>query len=325
MKIVFFGTSEVGLPILNALLEAGGGKEHEIALVVTSPDAPVGRKQVLTQSPISEFAEARGLTVEKPARVKDNPEFLEKLRSLNADIFIVVSYGKILPLDLLNIPPLKTLNVHFSLLPKYRGAAPIQYALLNGEEKTGTTIFVLDELVDHGPILAQAEFKIDSEDTFDSLAGELAALSAEMLIRILPDYQSGKLKPQEQNHDEATSAKLIKKEDGKIDWSNSASHIRNMWRAYTPWPGIYTTSSTNSGELKLKILDCIVLEPEQLPNLEILTKPVGTVTVLDNLAFVTCGQSSALLLLEVQLEGKNPTNMRDFVNGRADFNGSVLS
>lgn len=114
MKIVFFGTSEVGLPILNALLEAGGGKEHEIALVVTSPDAPVGRKQVLTQSPISEFAEARGLTVEKPARVKDNPEFLEKLRSLNADIFIVVSYGKILPLDLLNIPPLKTLNVHFS-------------------------------------------------------------------------------------------------------------------------------------------------------------------------------------------------------------------
>ncbi len=320
MKIVFFGTSEVGLPILNALLQT-----EEVALVVTSPDAPVGRKQVLTPSPISEYAKARGLKVEQPAQVKNNPEFLELLRAQNADIFIVVSYGKILPKELLDIPPLKTLNVHFSLLPKYRGAAPIQYALLNGEEKTGTTIFVLDELVDHGPILAQAEFKIDEEDTFESLAGELSAISAEMLVKILPQYESGELVPQEQDHSQATPAKIIKKEDGKVDWSKPAKQIRNMWRAYTPWPGIFTTITKNKAVQKLKILDCIVLEPEQLPNLEILTKPTGTVSVIENLAFVTCGQSSALLLLEVQLEGKNPSNMRDFLNGHAEFNGSVLS
>lgn len=315
MKIVFFGTSDVGLPILHSLKE-----KHEIVLVVTSPDAPVGRKQVLTPSPISVYADENNLKVEKPEKVRKNPEFLEFLRSQNADIFIVVSYGKILPQELLDIPPLKTLNVHFSLLPKYRGAAPIQYALLNGETKTGTTIFVLDADVDHGPVLAQAEFNIDPDDTFETLASELSTISAEILTSILPDYESGKLVPQEQNHDEATLAKIIKKEDGKVDWNKSASDIYNMWRAYSAWPGIFTSWNGK----QLKILECLVLEAEQIPKLDILAKPKGTISVEENLVFVTCGESSALLLLQVQLEGKNPTQVQDFIRGYKDFIGSTL-
>lgn len=319
MKVVYFGTSDVGLPILNALVE-----KHEVVLVVTSPDAPVGRKQILTPSPIAEFAAEHNLKLEKPLKVKNNPEFLELLKTYDADIFIVVSYGKILPQELLDIPKLKTLNVHFSLLPKYRGAAPIQYALLNGEIKTGTTIFVLDAEVDHGPVLAQAEFNIDPDDTFASLASELSVISAEMLTAILPDYESGKLLPQEQDHNQATFAKIIKKEDGKIDWNKSAEQIYNMWRAYNTWPGIFTTWNVNSQSKQIKILECLLLSPDQVTNLEILTRPKGTVSVEEGLTYVTCGESSVLLLLQVQLEGKNPTNMQDFVRGYKDFNGSVL-
>lgn len=319
MKVVFFGTSDVGLPVLEALR-----KEHEVVLVVTSPDAAVGRKQILTPSPIAEFAEEHNLKLEKPSKVRNNAEFLDLLREQNADIFIVVSYGKILPQELLDIPRLKTLNVHFSLLPKYRGAAPIQYALLNGETKTGTTIFILDAEIDHGPILAQAEFNIDPEDNFNSLASELSVISAEMLTSILPDYEAGKLEPQEQNHAHATFAKIIKKEDGKIDWSKPASEIYNMHRAYSAWPGIYTTWKNGSDSKQLKILDCLSLDPEHLPNLSVLTNPAGTVTVEENMVYVTCGQSSILLLLQVQLEGKNPTAVQDFVRGYKNFNGSVL-
>ncbi|HMQ02065.1 MAG TPA: methionyl-tRNA formyltransferase, partial [Candidatus Doudnabacteria bacterium] len=156
MNIIFFGTSEIAVPILDKLLE-----QHTIAAVITSPDKAVGRKQLLTPSPIANLAARRNLLTYKPLQVKGNSELHRTLRQHQADIFIVVSYGKILPPELLDIPPLKTINVHFSLLPKYRGPAPVQFALLNGETTTGTTIFILDELVDHGPVLASRKLDID--------------------------------------------------------------------------------------------------------------------------------------------------------------------
>lgn len=295
MKIVFFGTSDVGLPILEALV-----KEHEVIQVVTSPDAAVGRKQELTPTPIANLAKFLKIPVAKPNRVKNNSEFLDFLRGLGADIFIVVSYGKIMPAELLEIPRLKTINVHFSLLPKYRGAAPIQYALLNGEATTGTSIFILDELIDHGPILVKKEFPIESQDTFETLAKKLSELSAELLIGLLPSYEAGIITPQEQSHDEATFTKLIKKDHGRIDWSKSAQEIFNQWRAFTPWPGIWTTyNGQNFKILKLQVVPA--LDNEQLNEI------------------VPCGNNTYLLLETVQPSGKNPMSMRDFLNGQKDF------
>lgn len=300
MKIVFFGTSDVGLPILEAL-----SKEHEIVQVITSPDAAVGRKQETQATPIANLAAYLKIPVQKPEQVKNNPELLDALRTLNADIFIVVSYGKILPAELLDIPPLKTVNVHFSLLPKYRGAAPIQYALLNGETKTGTTIFILDEQVDHGSVLTKEEAYIDPNDTFESLAKKLANLSAPLLINILPQYEAGVIIPEQQNELSATFTKLIKKEHGRIDWAKSAQDIYNQWRAFTPWPGIWTTWQNQN----LKIIQA---EPIQYPDESILTE------------VVKCGDDSFLHLQQVQLAGKKPLPIKDFLNGQKDFQTSDL-
>ncbi len=304
MKVVFFGTSDVGLPILRSLNE-----QHEIVQVVTSPDAPVGRKQILTQSAISALADELKLPVNKPQKVKNNSEFMDFLRGLGADIFIVVSYGKILPAELLEIPPLKTINVHFSLLPKYRGAAPIQFSLLNGEAKTGTTIFILDELVDHGPILVQQEIDVAPSDTFLTLVPKLADLSAKLLIELLPKYQSGQIQPQEQDHSQATPTKIIKKEDGLVDWNKSAQEIYNSWRAYIAWPGIYTTWR---GE-NFKILECSVATEHEENN-----------SGKNDRDTITCGQNTFLKLITVQPAGKNTMSMKDFLNGYPDFQPSQL-
>ncbi len=290
MKIVVFGTSEIGLPILEALLA-----NHEVINVVTSPDRPVGRKQVLTATPIADLAAKHNIPVLKPEKVKNNPEFLSELQKLatdhSVDIFVVVSYGKILPTVLLDIPPLKTVNVHFSLLPKYRGPSPVQSSILNGDTSTGATIFILDEAVDHGPILTTQEVAIDPDDTNITLQSKLAAISSDLLLDTLPKYQAGQITPQEQDHSHATSAKMISKEDGLIDWSKPAQQIYNQFRAYQPWPGVYTTWQ----DKKLKILNCKLSEDK-----------------------------STLELITVQLEGKNPTSIKDFKNGYPAFDISKL-
>lgn len=305
MKIVFFGTSWVGVETLKTLHAA-----HEVVAVVTNPDAPVGRKQTLTPSPISALATELGLTQLKPEKVKGNAEFLENLRKLGAEVFIVVSYGKILPKELIESPPLKTLNIHFSLLPKYRGAAPIQAALLAGNEVSGTTIFILDELLDHGPILAQKEVGVAPDDTFTSLAKKMAAISTEMLLELLPRYQQGQTIPLEQDHGLATKAPMIKKSDGQIDWSKSAQEVYNMHRAYVEWPGIFTFWQ---GKL-LKILDCKASNNQS-------NDAPGTVLPF---GAVCCGGGSVLELTTVQLEGKKPVDIKTFLSGNKEFVGTSL-
>lgn len=322
MRIVFLGTSDVGLPTLEKLVQ-----HHQVVGVLTSPDAPVGRKQVLTPSPIAARAQELGLRVLKPEKVRGNSEVLEELEKLGADIYVVVSYGKILPKELIDAPSFKTLNIHFSLLPQYRGAAPIQAALKNGETVTGTTIFVLDELLDHGPILAQVVESVQADDTFITLANRLAHISAEKLVEILPLYQSGALVPQEQNHERATKAPMLKKEDGKVDWSKTASEIYNQWRAYQPWPGLYTTWN---GKL-LKIVTCAVrVDSEQsfetltgsqtLEGWAVNSKPG---TVLSD-GTIICGQNTHLCIHTLQPEGKQPMDMKSFLNGNINFISSIL-
>ena len=213
MRIVFFGTSNVALPVLEAL-----HKNHEVVAVVTAPNSKLGKKQVLTPSPVSILATELGLNILKPETVKSNAELTKTLAAFNADIFIVVSYGKILPLDIINLPSLKTLNIHFSLLPKYRGAAPIQFALLNGDTNTGTSIFILEEGLDTGPIIAQEQTKIDADDNFITLSEKLAVISARLIIEVLPQYAAGTIVPKPQEGS-VTQTKIIAKQDGKIDWN----------------------------------------------------------------------------------------------------------
>lgn len=313
MKIVFFGTSEVGLPTLEKLVQ-----HHEVVGVVTSPDAPVGRKQVLTPSPVASRAEQLGLHILKPEKVKGNSDIVEQLEKLAADIYIVVSYGKILPKELIDVPPLKTLNIHFSLLPQYRGAAPIQSALKNGDTATGTTIFILDEFMDHGPVLAQVEENIKPDDTFTTLAQRMAEISAEKLIGILPAYQNGELATKEQNHDLATKAPMIKKEDGRINWSKSAQEIYNMWRAYQPWPGIYTSWN----DKLFKVLACAALS--SLGGANGPSNPLPPGTVFQG-RYIACGNGTFLELISIQPEGKQFMDIKSFLNGNKDFTESILT
>ncbi len=307
MRIVFFGTANVALPILEALK-----KEHEILAVVTNPDVKVGRKQILQESPVSALAVDLKLPLHKPDRVKNNPEFLSLLQGLNADIFVVVAYGKILPLEVINLPPYKTINVHFSLLPKYRGPSPIQASLLNGDSHSGTSIFVLDEQVDTGPLIAQEIIAVEPDDNYFTLSDKLAKLSARIISGVVQDYTSGKVTPLPQVETGVSHTNIISKNDGKVDWNKTAQEIYNQFRAFYLWPGIWTTWNGK----KLKVTGCY-------PAVD---WPVGQNapgTVLEQ-GILVCGQNTALQISSLQLEGKNESPILEFLNGYQNFVGSKL-
>ena len=310
MRIIFFGTANVALPILEALR-----KQHEILAVITSPDAEVGRKKQMQESPVSSLAKDLKLNLLKPEKVKNNPEFLSQLKSLNGDIFVVVAYGKILPLEIINMPKFKTINVHFSPLPRYRGPSPIQAALRNGDAQSGTSIFVLDELVDNGPLIAQEIANIDPSDNYFTLSDKLARVSANFINETIEGYISGKITPLPQDETVATYTKLIIKEDGKVDWSKTASEIYNQFRAFFIWPGIWTTWNGKN----IKITDCKTTEL-QISNT---TDAYGCGKVLAG-GIVVCGQNTYLQIKTLQLEGKNETDINSFLNGYQNFVGSKL-
>ena len=310
MRIIFFGTANVALPILEALR-----KQHEILAVITSPDAEVGRKKQMQESPVSSLAKDLKLNLLKPEKVKNNPEFLSQLKSLNGDIFVVVAYGKILPLEIINMPKFKTINVHFSPLPRYRGPSPIQAALRNGDAQSGTSIFVLDELVDNGPLIAQEIANIDPSDNYFTLSDKLARVSANVINETIEGYISGKITPLPQDETVATYTKIIIKEDGKVDWSKTASEIYNQFRAFFIWPGIWTTWNGKN----IKITDCKTTEL-QISNT---TDAYGCGKVLAG-GIVVCGQNTYLQIKTLQLEGKNETDINSFLNGYQNFVGSKL-
>lgn len=307
MKIVFFGTSNEALPILETLK-----KEHEIAAVVSTPDALAGRRQELSESPVSALAKDLSLPIFKPEIVKNNPQFLSDLQTIRAEIFVVVAYGKILPQEIINLPKYKSVNVHFAVLPQYRGPSPIQYALLNGDTQTGTSIFILDQKIDEGPLLAQETCGIDPDDNYFTLSDKLARLSARLINPTLEAYVSGQVTPLPQNDSKASYTKIITKADGKIAWPQTSTQIYNRFRAFYPWPGIWTTWK---GQV-VKIIEC---SPVEYP------LPLGALPgkVLDQ-GVVVCGKGSALQISRLQLAGKNETGMLDFLNGYRDFTGSIL-
>lgn len=235
MRIVFMGTPDFAVPTLRALLNS----PHQVVGVVTQPDRPKGRGQELAASPVKQLALQRGIPILQPLKMKD-PAFLEALAAWKPDLIVVAAFGRILPKLVLDLPPKGCINVHASLLPKYRGAGPIQWAIIRGERETGITTMLMDEGMDTGAILLQEPVPIAPDDTAGSLSAKLADVGGRVLLETLARLEKGALVPQPQDHTQATMAPLLKKEDGLLDWTLPAVELANRVRGLTPWPGAYT-------------------------------------------------------------------------------------
>ena len=302
------GTPDFSVPCLLSLI-----KNYNVKAVVTQPDKKVGRQQELSQSPIKKIALTHKIAVLQPDKVKGNAEFMEQIKSLQPDLIVVVAYGFILPQELLEIPKLGAINVHASLLPKYRGASPIQTAILNNEQETGVTIMLINEKMDEGDILAQVKIKIDTTETFTTLHDKFALLGANLLLEILPQYLGGQIKPQPQDDSQATYCQLITKEMGKINWRKSAQEIDRQIRAFTPWPGAFTF--WNGKQLKISAVMVSTVEP---------SAEIGKVFKFNDGIGIKCGKG-VLEIIELQLESKKTMNFKEFLNGNPQIIGSLLS
>ena len=311
LRLVFCGTPQFAVPTLEALITAG----HEIALVVTQPDRPVGRKQTLTAPPVKQTALAHGLEVTQPEKIKNNAEFRARMESIAPDAIVVVAYGRIIPKWMLDLSRLGCINLHGSLLPKYRGAAPIQWAVAMGETVTGNTTMLLEEGLDTGPMLQQQQIPIRPEQTSVDLFEELAAIGAPLVVETLAGLASGAIQPQPQDHSRATLAPILTREDGHMDFAaRAATDLWNRWRGFQPWPGAFAI-------LDGKKLIAHKLAPVSTPDPA--AQP-GQLTVHDASLFVACANKTALELIEVQPEGRNRMTAAEFLRGSSNLAGKVL-
>ena len=307
LDLIFCGTPQFAVPTLEKLVTAG----FRISLVVTQPDRPKGRGLELVPSPIKQSALKLNLPITQPDRIKNNEEFRAQLTALKADAIIVVGYGRLIPPWMLDLPPLGNINLHASLLPKYRGAAPIQWAIACGETVTGVTTMRLDVGLDTGDILLQQEIPISLEDTSETLAPRLAAIGADLMVETLRGLQAGSIRPRPQDNSRASLAPILQKEDGLVDFDRSAVETFNRMRGLQPWPGAHT-------RFRGKNLQILKAQPanEVLPPAELRAQA-------DRL-LAGCGHNSSLELLELQLEGKKRTSARDFIHGYRPEAGEKL-
>lgn len=307
MDVVFCGTPQFAVPTLERLAAAG----VKVRLVLTQPDRPKGRGLELVKSPVKESAERLGIPIYQPAKIKINDELKSRLEHIAPEAIVVVGYGRIIPTWMLNLPKYGNINLHASLLPKYRGAAPIQWAIANGETVTGVTTMRINEGLDTGDILLQKELAVFDDDTSETLGPKLAAIGAEMMIETLRGLQADTIKPQKQDEGDATLAPILKKEDGRIDFSRSAREIYNRFRGFQPWPGAFTT-------FRGRGLNFTAMKPasERVTPGQLLVKAAQL--------FTGCGHDSAVELLEVQPEGKRRMPASDFVHGYRPQNGEQL-
>jgi methionyl-tRNA formyltransferase len=318
MRLIFMGTPEFAVPALARLLSAG----HEVAAVFTQPDKPVGRGKQLHAPPVKSFALEQGIAVHQPAKLKTNEEVRAVFEAIEPDACIVAAYGKILPEWLLKIPRLGCINVHASLLPKYRGAAPINWAIANGESETGVTIMQMDIGMDTGAMLARRATKIDPYETAAELTARLSQIGAELLSESLPQIESGALMPEPQNENEATYAPILRREDGLIDWRMSAAEIANRVRAFQPWPTAFTRF--RGGRLIFWRARALSMD-ENLAAFNHELEPAKIAATDKTGLLVCCAGATLLHLEEVQLEGKRRVPARDFLNGSRLGVGDSLS
>ena len=315
MNLVFCGTPKFAVPTLEKLVQAG----HSIPLVITQPDRPRGRGMELSISPVKDAAIRLALTVQQPPTIKSNAEFHEQLAAIAPDAIIVVGYGRIIPQWMIDLPRFGNLNLHASLLPKYRGAAPIQWAIANGETVTGVTTMCIDAGLDTGDILLQSQLPIAEEDTSETLGPKLASVGADLMVETLRLLAEDQIRPHPQNHSQATLAPILKKEDGRMDFNRTAIDLFDRLRGFQPWPGAFTT-------FKGKTLQVHRAHPAhsaaQLSPAEISTAGARLL--------VGCGTdenkstATTLELLEVQLEGKRRMTAHEFINGYRPQSGEHL-
>jgi methionyl-tRNA formyltransferase len=297
LNLVFCGTPAFAVPTLEKLVEAG----FAVPLVVTQPDRPKGRGMELAFSPVKQRALQLGLQLSQPDKIKNNEEFRGQFARIAPDAVIVVGYGRIIPQWMIELPRLGNLNLHASLLPRYRGAAPIQWAIARGESVSGVTTMRIDAGLDTGDILLRKEIPIAPQDTAVTLAPRMAAIGADLMVETLRGLQSGTVRPQPQDHAKATLAPILTKADGKVDFQSTAQEITNRLRGFQPWPGAYTS-------FRGKNLHIWAAQPVE--------RAVATAELLvESGLFVGCGGGSALQLLEVQLEGKKRMPAADFLHG----------
>lgn len=305
LKLVFCGTPQFAVPNLQKLVEAG----FVVHLVVTQPDRPKGRGMELTPSPVKKCALELKLPIAQPTKIKQNQEFRAQLEAIKPDAIIVVGYGRMIPQWMLDLPPLGNINLHASLLPKYRGAAPIQWAIAEGETITGVTTMKINAGLDTGDILLKAELPIDPFDTAETLSPKLAAIGADLLVETLNKIQT--IKPKPQDNSKATLAPILKKEDGKISFDRTADQICNRLRGFQLWPGAFTSFRGKS----LQVNQARALQQ---------TTPPGELLVENDRLSAGCAEQTALQILELQPEGKKRMPAKDFIHGYHPKSGEKL-
>jgi methionyl-tRNA formyltransferase len=307
LDLVFCGTPQFAVPTLEALATAG----FRIRLVVTQPDRPKGRGLELIASPVKQCALKLSIPVTQPDRIKNNEEFRAQLTALKPDAIVVVGYGRIIPRWMLDLPAHGNINLHASLLPKYRGAAPIQWAIAQGETITGVTSMRIDAGLDTGDILLQRELTITPDDTSLTLSPRLASIGAEMMVETLNGLRAGTVIPRPQDNSQASLAPILKKEAGLVDFSRSAHEIYNRIRGFQPWPGAYTKFRDKN----LQILSAHPTE-DAVPRAEL--------RVMADRLLVGCTQNTSLELIEIQIEGKKRSSAQDFIHGYRPQPGEKL-
>lgn len=301
MRLVFCGTPQFAVPTLDAILNAG----HRVELVLTQPDRPAGRGLNLQISPVKQLAMERGLPVSQPEKIRDNSGLQQQLQQILPDAILVVAYGRIIPPWMLSLPRHGNLNLHASLLPKYRGAAPIQWAIANGETETGVTTMRIDEGLDTGDILLQTRVAIGASQTAEELSPILAAAGAGLMVNTLNGLEAGSLKPTKQVNETATLAPILQREDGRVDWNRTATEIYNRWRGFQPWPGAF--SSCRGKKLILHAMHPVIDSRR--------TAAPGTLERQGDDVFVACGRNTRLEILKIQVEGKRRMSAAEFMNG----------
>jgi methionyl-tRNA formyltransferase len=300
VKLVYCGTPIFAVPSLDALVQAG----HEVKLVVTQPDRPKGRGMELALSPVKQKAIELGLAIAQPEKIRNDLEFRAQLESIAPECIVIVGYGRIIPRWMLDLPMHGNINLHASLLPKYRGAAPIQWAIAEGETITGNTTMRIDEGLDTGDILLQRELAILPGETSVQLAPRLAAMGAELLLETIAALANHCVQPVAQEHSRATLAPILKREDGRVDFTRDAGAICNRFRGFQPWPGAFT--SFRGKQLTLHSISAIDSAPSVAP---------AEVVIAGERLIAGCGRGTAIAIEELQLEGKRRMSAREFING----------
>lgn len=308
MKVLFMGTPDFAVPVLEALVE-----KHNVTAVISQPDKPKGRGKKMKPTPVKEAAEKYGIPVYQPEKIKDE-KFVELLKGIDADIFVVVAYGQILSQEILDIPKYGCINVHGSLLPKYRGAAPIQWSVINGEKETGVTIMYMVKALDSGDMILKRKMEITDDDTYETLHNRMAYVGADALIEAMELIEKGDVNAEKQEDSLATTAPMIKKDMGKIHWSRNSEEIRNKIRGFNPVPGAYTEYE---GEI-LKIFKADIVEGYEKGE-------AGEILSVDKKkGFIVKTGNGALLIREVQAKGGKKMNCADYLRGHSVEEGKIL-